>query len=325
MNSGSEVTVGDVGPPPLARASVDRAARHRTDPRWLARAWDRSRVLVVDSAAGGRAFVRDDGTGAGLGLVLVGPEQAPAVAVEDRIFLGTDDDGTPIFAVDAALGAAVPDAARLVTVRDVGHLLGDRDAGLFTTAAALVGWHARHPYAASTGLATRAVDGGWSRVDSDGARNWPRTDPAVIALLTDGVAGPAGRCLLANHHARRGDGQHRLYSCLAGFVEPGESAEAALAREVAEEVGMTLSRSTYVASQSWPFPGTLMLGYLAYVDPEQPIRPDPEEIVRARWFSRAEVSAILAGERVDSGDGFVVRLAPPASIAAYLIHGWVVD
>ncbi|WP_326555777.1 NAD(+) diphosphatase [Micromonospora sp. NBC_01813] len=324
------MTVGDVGPPPLARASVDRAARHRTDPQWLARAWDRSRVLVVDSAAGGRAFVRDDGAGAGLGLVLVGPEQAPAVAVEDRIFLGTDDDGTPIFAVDAVLSAAGSDAdgspaARLVTVRDVGHLLGDRDAGLFTTAAALVSWHARHPYAASTGLATRAVDGGWSRVDSGGARSWPRTDPAVIALLTDGVAGPAGRCLLANHHARRGDGQHRLYSCLAGFVEPGESAEAAVAREVAEEVGMTLSRSAYVASQSWPFPGTLMLGYLAYVDPEQPIRPDPEEIVRARWFSRAEVSAILAGERVDSGDGFVVRLAPPASIAAYLIHSWVAD
>jgi len=319
VNSGSDSAVGDVGPPPLARASMDRAAWHRTDPQWLAQAWDRSRVLVVDSAAGGRAFVRDDGAGAGLGLVLVGPEQAPAVAVEDRIFLGTDDDGTPIFAVDAALDAELPDAARQVTVRDVGHLLDDRDAGLFTTAAALVSWHARHPYAASTGLPTRAVDGGWSRVDSAGAR----TDPAVIALLTDGAAGPDGRCLLANHHARRGDGHYRLYSCLAGFVEPGESAEAAIAREVAEEVGMTLSRSTYVASQSWPFPGTLMLGYLAYVDPDQPIRPDPEEIVRARWFSRAEVSAILAGERVDSGDGFVVRLAPPASIAAYLIDSWV--
>jgi NAD+ diphosphatase len=332
VSAGSVPGFGEVGSPPLARGAVDRSAWRRTDPQWLAQAWDRSLVLVVDAAAGGRALVRE--TAAGTALVLVGPEQAPSVAAEERIFLGTDDSGTPLFAVDAALpepALAVTDPAvtgpssalRLVTVRDVGHLLDDRDAGLFTTAAALVGWHARDRYAAATGLPTRVADGGWSRVDGAGARIWPRTDPAVIVLVTDGVEGSDGRCLLANHHARRGDGSQRLYSCLAGFVEPGESAESAVAREVAEEVGLTLSRAVYIASQSWPFPGTLMLGYLAQVDAGQPVRPDPQEILRARWFTRAEVSAVLAGEQVDSGDGFTVRLAPPASIAAHLIRGWV--
>ncbi|WBC00139.1 MULTISPECIES: NAD(+) diphosphatase [unclassified Solwaraspora] len=318
---------------------MDRAAPYRRDPQWLARAWPRSLVLVVDGAAGGRALVRDGADGTT--LVLVRPDQAPAVEVTDRIFIGTVDDGTPVFAVDAALPSSVPPSSvlsssvavpsvadpglRSVTVREVGHLLPDRDAGLFTTAAAMVSWHARHRYSASSGLPTRATDGGWSRVDDTGTRSWPRTDPAVIVLLTDGGPGPDGRCLLANHHARRGDGPDRLYSCLAGFVEPGESAESAVAREVAEEVGLTLTAMRYVGSQSWPFPGTLMLGYLGRVDPEQPLRPDPEEIIRARWFTRAEVAAGLAGERLDSGDGYPVRFAPPASIAAFLIRSWVAE
>ncbi|MFY1695722.1 MULTISPECIES: NAD(+) diphosphatase [unclassified Solwaraspora] len=312
--------------PALARRAVDRAARHRTDPQWLAQAWPRARVLVVDSAAGGPAVVCDDG--AGVALVLLDADRAPAVPAQQRIFLGTDDDGTPYFAVDAPLEPSPgsppwPAGARLATVRQVGHLLGDRDAGLFTTAAALAGWHARHPYASSTGLGTRCADGGWTRVDDAGTRHWPRTDPAVIVLVTDGVAGPAGRCLLANHHDRPGAGAGRLYSCLAGFVEPGESAEAAAAREVAEEVGVTLTGLTYVASQSWPFPGTLMLGYLGLVDAEQPVRVDPAEIRRAHWFTRAQLAAVLAGERVDAGDGFEVQLAGPASIAAFLIRRWV--
>ncbi|MFY1634037.1 NAD(+) diphosphatase [Solwaraspora sp. WMMB335] len=311
-------------PPPLARAALARAAQHRTDEQWLRQAWPVARVLLVDANTGGQALVRDAaGAGEHAELVLVDPAQAPETGLDARIFVGVDVDGTPLFAVDAPL----PDlpGTRRVTVRDVGHLLGDRDAGLLTTAAALVGWHARHRYAPATGLPTRSVDGGWSRVDSGGVRIWPRTDPAVIALVQDGRAGPQGRCLLANHHTRRGDDHGRLYSCLAGYVEPGESAEAAVAREVAEEVGVQLSGLAYLGSQSWPFPGTLMLGYFAYVDADQPIEVDPEEIVRARWFTRAEVAALLAGQRVDSGDGFAVRLAPPASIAAFLIRRWMAD
>jgi NAD+ diphosphatase len=133
----------------------------------------------------------------------------------------------------------------------------------------------------------------------------------------DGVPGPDGRCLLGNNANWPPRAGQRRYSCLAGFVEPGESAEAAVAREVDEEVGIPVRAITYAGSQAWPFPGSLMLGFFALADPDQPLRLDPTEIADARWFTRREMAAVLTG-----GDGAPFVLPMSASIAHYLITRW---
>jgi NAD+ diphosphatase len=279
---------------------------------WLAEAWRRSRVVVVDVVAGGRFLVRGDA------LVLVDSGQVPA---GDRMFLG-EEGGIPYFAVAAPLPEI--EDTRAVNLRDVGHSLGARDAGLAAAAVALANWHARHPYSPETGRPTTAGDGGWVRTDDGGGQLWPRTDPAVIVLVNDGVAGPDGRCLLGHNAAWAAPGVRR-FSCLAGFVEPGESAEAAVVREVREEVGVAVDALAYVASQPWPFPGSLMLGFLAYADPDAPLRVDPTEITHAHWFTRREIGAVLAGEAVYTEDGERVGLPMSASIAHFLIRSWLAE
>jgi NAD+ diphosphatase len=289
---------------------LDRLAHRRADEQWLAGAWVGARVLIVDD---GRVPVR------GRPPTLVLRESADAPEGE-RYFLGVDAEGTAYFAVVATWAASgFDDAAdiRLVTLREVGRDLDERDADLLVTAVALVNWHARHLYSPRSGLPTVAGAGGWTRVADGGETLWPRTDPAVIVLVHDGVAGPEGRCLLGHNTAWTGPGWARRYSCLAGFVEPGESAEATVLREVAEEVGAAVSGIRYVASQAWPFPGSLMLGFLAVADPTRPLRPDPTEISDARWFTRSEISAVLDGRRDDFG------LPMAASIANYLVCTWL--
>lgn len=306
--------------PPLARATLDRAAHLRRDATWLAEAWQRARVLVVDVGGGGLALVRDRADGSAE-LVLLDAGAAPPA--EDRLFLGLEPDATPVFTLNAGL-PEVPDA-RAVTLRDIGHLLDDRDAGLFTAAAALVNWHVAHRFSPLTGQPTTIADGGWARVDDDGTLMWPRTDPAMIVLVHDGVTGPDGRCLLGRNAAWGTPGGVHRFSCLAGYVEPGESAEAAVVREVAEEVGVRVGQLRYQASQSWPYPGSLMLAFTAEADPAQPVRVDPEEIVEARWFSRREIAAMAAGEHTEPDTGTPMTLPMRASIAFYLIERWLGD
>nr|WP_205807301.1 NAD(+) diphosphatase [Micromonospora sp. HNM0581] len=302
----------------MARATLDRAAYRRADPRWLAQAWAGARVLVLDVEAGGRALVRTDTAVPELVLLAVdGLSPAPA---SDAMFLGVEPDGTPVFCVHGTV-PAVPET-RAAHLRDVGHLLSDRDAGLFTTALALTNWHLRHLYHPVTGEPTRADEAGWSRVDRTGERVWPRTDPAMIVLVHDGVGGGEGRCLLGSNATWPSTTGGRRFSCLAGYLEPGESAEAAVLREVREEVGVDICDIRYAGSQAWPFPGSLMLGFLATADPGQPLLLDSAEIAEARWFSRSEIGSALTGRPVEVG-GTHLLLPPPSSIALFLVHRWL--
>ncbi|MEU4426093.1 NAD(+) diphosphatase [Actinoplanes sp. NPDC024001] len=306
------------GTPPLARSTLDRAAVRRKDEAWLAAAWDRGLLLVVDLTKGGRALVTDrpDGTAA---LVLLPAAEAPE---GERWFLGVDRDGTPIWTTDAPLHPTGD--TRAATLREIGHLLDDRDAGLFTAAAALGNWHLSHQFSPRTGKPTVAVEAGWARADADGQLMWPRTDPAMIVLVHDGVAGPAGRCLLGHNAAwPTGPDGVRRFSCLAGYVEPGESAEAAVVREVGEEVGIRLTSLRYEGSQSWPYPGSLMLGFHGVADPAQPLVLDPEEIDEAHWFTRDTIAKMIAGGYVDPDSGVPMSLPMQSSIAFYLIEKWL--
>jgi NAD+ diphosphatase len=320
MSVAEQPDVGEQpGVPPLARTTLDRSAHRRRDAGWLAGAWTRSRVLVVDVAGGGRAPVRDHPDGSA-GLVLVGPDAAPG---GERLFLGVDPDGTPLFTVDAPLPET--DGVRGATLRDVGHLLDDRDAGIFSAAAALANWHASHTYSPRSGQPTTVIEGGWSRVDADGRQMWPRTDPAMIVLVHDDMAGPDGACLLGRNAAWQSPDGSLRFSTLAGFVEPGESAEATVSREVMEEVGVTVAKIRYEGSQAWPYPGSLMLGFSAVADRAAPITVDPEEIAEARWFTRADIARMLAGEYTDARTGVRIGLPMRASIALYLIERWLGD
>jgi NAD+ diphosphatase len=255
-------------------------------------------VLVVD---GDRALV----TGEPPRLAYLDPVDAPD---GERLFLGVSDGGTPCFAVTAPLPSVA--GAEPASLRAIGHLLTDVDADVFTTAVALAQWHSDHQFHPGTGERTTIAEAGWVRVPDSGAGAplWPRTDPAMIVLVHDGVAGPAGRCLLA----RKPEWPANRYSCLAGYVEPGESVELTVAREVAEEVGVRVRDVRYVTSQPWPFPRSLMLAYTALADPADPITVDGVEIERAQWFRRADLG---------TADG--PNLPFQTSVAYHLITSWL--
>jgi NAD+ diphosphatase len=285
----------------LARSATDRAATRRLDDAWLASAWadPGTRVLRVHE---GRTLVDDTA------IVYDSPAR---VGHGDRYLLGVDEAGTAYFAVaeTAPLRAPLGSAAVPAGLREVGTRLDDRDAGLLVLAVGLANWHATHTHCPRCGSPTEVVSAGFvRRCPVDDSEHYPRTDPAIIVLVTD--AG-GDRCLLGSS-ARW---TSRRFSTLAGFVEPGESAEAAVIREVGEESGVAVGGVSYLGSQPWPFPSSLMLGFTATAkDPEAVPVADGEEMLEVRWFTRTDIEA-------GSADGSL-GLPPGLSIARRLIEHW---
>jgi len=296
---------GPLGRLALSRSTVDRATLRRADGAWVEAAWEdpSSRVLVVSDS---QALVRsvDDRPE----LVFVSSAEAPEGT---KFLLGVDADDVAYFGVSVPGGASRvrsgEDDVQLMSLRQVGALLSDRDAGLLTHAVALANWHDTHTHCPRDGTPTvPAPAGHLTTCPTDGSEHFPRLDPAVIMLVID----PDDRCLLA----RNALWPKGRMSVLAGFVEPGESAEHAVAREVFEETAITVGHIRYLGSQPWPMPRSLMLGFQAAAPAGQRIIVDAEEIGEARWFTREEMlAAIGTGE---------LALAPTSSIARRLIEFW---
>ncbi len=285
----------------LARAEVERCAHLRADDEWLDAAWSdpRTRVLVVER---GQALA--EMTGATARLSFLSPAQAPDGV---RFLLGIAADGVAYFGVAGPLPDPAAPGARPVYLREAGPLLSDSDAGLMTHAVALANWHETFTHCPRCGAPTEPFSSGHARrCPVDSSEHFPRVDPAMIVLVTD----PADRCLLA----RNALWPERRVSILAGFVEAGESAEQAVAREVHEEAGIVVDTVRYLGSQPWPMPQSLMLGFRADARGSQEIKVDANEIAEAHWYSRAELAAAVA-----SG---ALLLPPPVSIAHRIIESW---
>jgi len=283
--------------PSLSRGSIDRAAERRTDEEWLGKAWESpdTRVLVVDDD-GRVAAPPPDAPGR---LRFVAPTDAPD---GERYLLGVDDSGAAVFAVRGEAAHRLGGA----TLRDLGAGLPADEAGLLVHAVALAHWHARHQFCPRCGEPTVVGAAGHTRVCTrDGSEHYPRTDPAMIVLVLD----EDDRALLAHHRRSPAGG----FTTLAGFVEPGESLEQCVRREVAEEASVVVEEVVYAGSQPWPFPASLMLGCYARGRGSSPV-VDGDEVIEAHWFTREELR-----DRLASG---AVRLPPRVSIARLLVEGW---
>jgi NAD+ diphosphatase len=296
---------------PLSRFEVDRDYLARERPNLFDELWANpaTRILPVFD---GKALLTEDGSA----LLLVRPQDLPDVEV--RVYLGltttateADPAGTPVVAVLLESADVFEDARREKSqwgnLRMIGSRLSDRDAGLLTEALGILNWHITHSYSPRTGKPTIIEKGGWVRRDpSNQVELFPRTDAAIIVGVTDAE----DRLLLGSNALW----ESNRYSLLAGFVEPGESLEGAVLREIFEESGIRVTNPVYLGSQPWPFPASLMVGFRAQVDAEvkSTLTPDGAEIVDLRWFSRDEIRAGL-------GD---ILLPGPTSIARAIIEEW---
>jgi NAD+ diphosphatase len=226
------------------------------------------------------------------------------------VLLGLED-GRARFALDATAAPLPDDGADLGDMRGLAGVMEAGAAAVLGEARAIIDWHARHRFCAACGTPTTVHSAGWSRrCPTCKAQHFPRTDPVVIMLPVRGE-----RCLLGRNARRAG----ARFSCLAGFVEPGETLEAAVRREVLEESGLRTGRVTYIASQPWPFPSSLMCGFVAEAISEE-LAIDHAELATARWFTRPEVLAMAA--RSAAGDDAPDTLAPPIAIGHHLARRW---
>lgn len=287
---------------PLTAGQHDRAAAKRKDDAWLAqvRTSDGARIVAVRSE--GELLIAE-----GERLAHVQHHLLPGEA--ELTFLGIHPDGKAVFACDLdshRVELTLPDAHAFGELRAIGGKLSPDDAGLAVQAVAMVGWHRRHRFCGVCGGRTEIQEAGHSRrCTSCGALHFPRTDPAVIMIVTDGE----DRCVLS----RRPGAPANRWTVLSGFVEPGETPEEAVVREVFEEVGLASGNVHYVGSQPWPFPASLMLGYHAEA-PFVPLTVD-DELEEARWFSREDVRQGIE----DGSFAFPVSI----SISRQLLLAWL--
>lgn len=309
---------------PLVGAGIDRAAHHRRDPAWLDKAFasDNVRVLLMRDGlplvegAGPPATPQAIGAALppGRPILWLGPQAGMLAPKATRLFLGETEKGSPVFALNLA-GSFNLDAspiAGLGVFEDFRIAAGGMDAfdsGAAATARAIFEWHRRHGYCSVCGEQSRVEEAGWKRACPEcGTEHFPRIDPVAIMLVVRG-----DRALLGRQAAWRPG----FWSCLAGFVEPGETIEQAAAREVLEESGVRCTGAVkYLFCQPWPFPSSLMIGLIVEAASED-VTVDKTEIEDARWFSRQEIADMMAGRHPEAFGPM------PVAIAHHVIMAWL--
>jgi len=304
----------DLGPKPrlgYTQSLIERVAERRTDQAWLAAAASNAgaRVYVI----GGEQIILKK-NGSAIDPLFTLAEARAFGSNTETVFLGLMN-GAARFGVGLDPAKAPELKSRndllIIDLRSIAiqGLVGADDLPPLAEAKALLNWHLKHRFCSNCGAATQVVQAGWRRdCPACKTQHFPRTDPVVIMLAIDG-----DRCVLG----RSGRFAPTMWSCLAGFVEPGESFEDAVRREIREEVGIACGRVAYFASQPWPFPTSLMIGCHAEALSRE-IIVDREELEDARWFDRDEAVAMLQRKHPAG-----LTTPPPVAIAHHIIRAWV--
>ena len=274
---------------------MDRAGDLRADSAKIESLWTNARILEV-----GKGRIRSTGEGP----TFLTADQAIG---GERYFLGIDRSTEEAYFAWAS-GAVNSEVEDYLTLRELSGTLSPLHLEISMHAIALSNWHDAHPHCPRCGAPTRVdLAGAARKCDVDETQHHPRTDPAVIVLIKD-----RADQILLGHQPVWPDGR---FSTFAGFLEPGETFEQCVAREVFEEAGVRLSEISYLGSQPWPFPASVMIAFSAVTDAPEDARPDGEEITEVKWFSRSELKA--AAE-----DGSLL-LPPKVSVARRMIEGWL--
>ena len=305
---------------PFSGNPLDRASVKRTDADWIAARRSAPSSLILPMWRLQPFILGSDKAQPPVELGLLRPGLAEPLAAPGApcIFLGLEGDNA-MFALDISAAndptsdGPIAGLGHFRDARVAGATLPMKDAAIMGQAKAMIDWHNRHGFCATCGAATRLVDGGWRRLcEACKTEHFPRTDPVVIMLAThkDPVLGDA--CLVGRNKRFPGN----FYSALAGFMEPGETIEEAVRRELLEEVNLKVGKVHYHATQPWPFPSSLMIGCLAEAE-NRDFRPDGEEISDARWLDRDTAQRLIKGERLPD-----ISVPPAVAIAHHLIKAF---
>lgn len=296
--------------------ALDRASNLRKDPVWLsAQNNDQARWLLVHNNR--TLFDLNSVT-----VTFLSAQSVSHLDLSKGIFLGLDKQNISHFALDVSeLDEAhllnISKDVEFVDIRRHGAQVDLQHGSMAALARGLCYWHATHKFCGRCGSGNELIEAGHSRLCTNPEckhQTFPRTDPAVIMVVTRTFSDGVERCLLG----RQATWAPGMFSSLAGFVDPGETLEQAVAREVMEEAGITVNNVHYIASQPWPFPSSIMLGFIAEAVTEH-IQVDKDELEDAKWFSREEVRQF--GNWHEEGEH--LKLPRTDSISRYLINHWL--
>jgi NAD+ diphosphatase len=300
---------------PFAGNPLNRASEKRTDAKWIESQRRDPSTLVLPMRRLEPFLFGPETSSPPIELGLIRSEIADSIAGDDAIsiFLGLDGDRA-IFALDVSEAG---EPAKTGPLAGLGHfrdartaasMVSIKDAALIAQAKAMIDWHQRHGFCPRCGAPTKLMDAGYRRLcGTCNAEHFPRVDPVVIMLAIEGEACLVGRGKLF---------PAGMFSALAGFVEPGETIEEAVRRELMEEASVKVGEVTYYATQPWPFPSSLMIGCFAKAENRE-VKADENELAEVRWIERRVARELIEGKQVDG-----LRVPPPIAIAHHLIRTW---